>query len=315
MTAEADFDYLPFAGGPYRMTMGLMALKPADWIEIDSRYSSEIALRKSLLDERRGEVLAALPGSDAACREVLDQLTGFMPERFPDRFERAGNALLNRQNGDRWSVEGDIPDPLDIAGRLVQEDLCILQDVEGELRLTAAVLCFPNRWKLADKLGRPMLEIHAPVPSYAERLGKPVDRFIGMLAPERPVWRLNWSLTDDPALFQPVGHGRHDTDPDITPENAGTRITLRIERQTLRRLPRTGAVLFTIRTHQRPLEVLANRPQELGLLAEAVRGLPETTARYKSILPFREALLGYLGSALPGSLSERGVTADERKFR
>ena len=113
-------------------------------------------------------------GSEAACREVLDQLAGFLPERFPDRFERAGAELVNRDSGDRWTVDGDVRDPLDIAGRLVQEDLCILQDVEGELRLTAAVLCFPNRWRLSDKLGRPMLAIHAPVPSYAERLGKPV---------------------------------------------------------------------------------------------------------------------------------------------
>ena len=294
MNSWSDFDYLPFADGPYRMTMGLMALKPADWIEIDSRYAAEIALRKSLLEERRDEVLRALPGSEAACREVLEQLAGFLPERFPERFGRVGSELVNRVSGDRWTVEGDLSDPLDIAGRLVQEDLCILQEVDGELRLTAGVLCFPNRWRLSDKLGRPMMAIHGPVPSYAERLGKPVDRFIGLLAPDRPVWRLNWSLTDDPTLFQPVGHGRRETDPDITPENSGARIFLRVERQTLRRLPHTGAVLFTIRTHQRPLEALADRPHELARLAEAVRGLPEDTARYKSITPFREALLAYL---------------------
>src|SRR4051812_34649343 len=71
MTSQPDFDtpadpdYLPFADGPYRMTMGLMALKPADWIEIGSRYAEEIALRKSLLESRRDEVLAAPPGSEA----------------------------------------------------------------------------------------------------------------------------------------------------------------------------------------------------------------------------------------------------------
>jgi dimethylamine monooxygenase subunit A len=216
MTSQPDFDtpadpdYLPFADGPYRMTMGMMALKPADWIEIGSRYAEEIALRKSLLESRRDEVLAALPESEAACREVLDQLAGFLPERFPDRFERNGTGLVNRVNGDRLTVAGRIGDSLGTAGRLVQEDLCILQEVEGELRLTAGVLCFPNRWRLSDKLGRPMVATHGPVPSYAERLGKPVDRFIGLLAPDRPVWRLNWSLTDDPALFQPVGHGRQD---------------------------------------------------------------------------------------------------------
>ena len=33
-------------------------------------------------------------------------------------------------------------------------------------------------------------------------------------------------------------------------------------------------------------------------MAEAVRGLPEDTARYKSITPFREALLAYLDGAV-----------------
>jgi hypothetical protein len=303
MTSQPDFDtpadpdYLPFADGPYRMTMGLMALKPTDWIEIGSRYAEEIALRKSLLESRRDEVLGALPGSEAACREVLDQLARFLPERFPDRFERDGTGLVNRVSSDRLTVAGRIGDPLDIAGRLVQEDLCILQEVEGELRLTAGVLCFPNRWRLSDKLGRPMVAIHGPVPSYAERLGKPVDRFIGLLAPERPVWRLNWSLTNDPALFQPVGHGGWDADPGVTPDTAGRRIFLRVERQTLRRLPRTGAVLFTIRTYQRPLEALAGRHHELARLATAVKALPEDTARYKSITPFRDALLAYLDRA------------------
>ena len=276
------------------MTMGLMALKPADWIEIDSRYAPEIALRKSLLEERRDEVLRALPGRKPLAARCWTNWPDFCRSGFRTGSSVWGSELVNRVSGDRWTVEGDVSDPLDIAGRLVQEDLCILQEVDGELRLTAGVLCFPNRWRLSDKLGRPMMAIHGPVPSYAERLGKPVDRFIGLLAPDRPVWRLNWSLTDDPTLFQPVGHGRRDTDPDITPENAGARIFLRVERQTLRRLPHTGAVLFTIRTHQRPLEALADRPQELARLAEAVRGLAGRHGAYKSITPFREALLAYL---------------------
>ncbi|WP_247880856.1 heme-dependent oxidative N-demethylase family protein [Skermanella sp. TT6] len=294
MTAESVPDYLPFAEGPFRMAMGLMALKPADWIEIDGNYASEIALRDRLLAERRDDVLAMRPEAAEACREVLDQLAGFLPERFPEHFRRTGPELLNHVTGDRWPVEGEVADPLEIAGRLVQEDLCILQEVDGELRLTAGVLCFPNRWRLADKLGLPMVGIHAPVPAYAERLGRPVDRFLGLLTPDRPVWRLNWSLTDDSTLFQPVGHGRRDTDPSITAENAGARVFLRVERQTLRRLPRTGAVLFTIRTHQRPIGALADRPLEAARLASAVRALPDDTARYKSITPFRSALLACL---------------------
>ncbi|MBV9785849.1 MAG: DUF3445 domain-containing protein, partial [Acidisphaera sp.] len=80
----------------------------------------------------------------------------------------------------------------------------------GPYRLTAASLCFPTRWRLADKIGKPMQAIHATVPLYAERLARPVDRFFEKLAPQRPVFRTNFSLLDNPALFQQGGHGRRE---------------------------------------------------------------------------------------------------------
>ena len=46
----------------------------------------------------------------------------------------------------------------------------------------------------------------------------------------------------------------------VTAENAGQRLHLRVERQTLSRLPRTGAVLFTIRTHMKRLDHFEGRP-------------------------------------------------------
>jgi hypothetical protein len=248
-----------------------------------------MALRRRLLDERRGEVLAALPGSEAACREVLVQLAGFLPQRFPERFERDGDVLTNRATGERWDLEAPDLEPLDIAGRLVQEDFCILQMIDGELCLTAAVMCFINRWRLADKLGRPTAAIHGPVALYAERLEKPVDRFLSALAPDRPVWRLNWGLTADAARFQPV---ELLPDPPITAEDAGQRVYLRVERQTVRRLPRTGAVLFGIRTYQRPLGILP--AADAARLAAAIRALPEPMARYKGLLPIQGAVLGWL---------------------
>src|SRR3546814_15752544 len=65
--------------------------------------------------------------------------------------------------------------------------------------------------------------------------------------------RLNWSVMDDPALFQPAGHGRAGHDPAITAENAGEMLWLRIERQTFLRLPASGALVFGIRTIVDPL--------------------------------------------------------------
>ena len=35
---------------------------------------------------------------------------------------------------------------------------------------TAGVLCFPSRWRLMEKIGKPLSAVHGPVPLYADRL-------------------------------------------------------------------------------------------------------------------------------------------------
>jgi len=272
----------PFDGADYRMAMGLLNLDPADWIEIDATYPALMAERRRLLAENRDAVYAALPGSEDAGAELLGMLGDHLPARFPGLFARDGARLANRATGEAWDLAGPAAPPLEVAGRLVPEDLCLmLPGPDGAPVLAAAVLCFPNRWRLAEKIGRAMPAIHGPVALYPDKLQRPVDRFIGALSPERPVWRMNWSLNDDPALFQPVEVAHTDPRGDITAENAGERLFLRIERQTLRRLPATGAVLFTIRTYQRPIGLLA--PGEAAQFARILRTVPEEVVRYKGL--------------------------------
>jgi hypothetical protein len=160
--------------------------------------------------------------------------------------------------------------------------------------LVGASLCFPTRWRLAEKLGKPLTAIHAPVPGYEDQLASTLDRFFARLKPDKPVWRLNWSLVDDTTLFQPTGHGRRERNPDITADNAGEKLWLRLERQTLRRLPRTHAILFTIRVHVRPLHHLARRPERAARFAAALRDLPEPMRLYKNLPPFLDAVLAWL---------------------
>mgnify|MGYP001285151139 FL=1 len=296
--------YTPFDSGRYRMAMGLQSLKLDDWIEIGPDREEQLAERERLLRERRDEVLAVLPEAEEACAELLEHLVAFLPRRFPDLYRRSGSRLASLTTEESWTVAPPEAHPLVIAGHLVQEDFCLMQkdlaEEEGAYRLTAAVLCFPGRWLLADKIGQPMLAIHDPVPAYAEKLGRPVDRFLNILKPDKPVWRVNWSLTDDPALFQPKGHGREDRDPDITKENAGARVFLRCERQTLMRLPRSNAIVFGIRTHLHPLAALATLPEAAWQLAGVLRSAPEDMARYKSLPVFREAV-DYLEGLAAGS--------------
>ena len=63
----------------------------------------------------------------------------------------------------------------------MQEDLCLISADGGAPVLRAAVLCAPSRWRLHEKIGRPLADIHDRVPLYADRLAAPVDRFMRAL--------------------------------------------------------------------------------------------------------------------------------------
>jgi dimethylamine monooxygenase subunit A len=279
--------HLPYEAGVFRMSLGLTAIAEHDWIEADSTTPGQIATRARLLAERRGEVLAEVPGAEAPCAELRAMLAAHLAAHRPG-----------------WVAPSHDPagHPLADICPWVAEDFCLLRPGPEGPVLIAAILCFPSRWRLSDKIGRPMAAIHKPVPTYAETLGRPVDRFMAALKPGRLVVRFNWSLHDDPTLFQPTGHGRGDFDPSITAGNAGETLWLRVERQTLRLLPESGAIVFGIRTHVTPLAEIAALPGEAARLAAAVRGVPPEMERYKSLMPYRTALLAYLdGNALNAS--------------
>jgi len=286
--------HLSFEPGPYRMAMGLVTVPEENWFELDEHYEAEMAERRHLLETRHAEVFGARPDSAAARRETLDMVAAHLVRWHPDWFERSGDRLVNHLTGEDWDLGAPPCDPLELAGRLVQEDLCIVQESPEGPVFTAGILCFPSRWRLHEKLGHPLATVHGPVPIYPERLARPVDRIMQVLKPDHVASRVNWSLTDDPALFQPTGKWRTATNEAITAENAGSRLYLRVERQTLRRLPASAAVLFGIRVHRHRLESVASAPEIAARLAAAVRALPAEMTHYKSFAPFRDALLAWL---------------------
>lgn len=290
--------YTPFEA-PYRMAMGLMGLKPEEWIEVDEDLSADLREKRRLLAERPGEVYRELPGSASAQQELLDLLVGHLVEHFPEHYAVDDGALSVPALAETWDLENPGIAALELAGRLVQEDLCLMQRDTQEWRLTGALVCFPTRWRMVEKIGLPLDAIHAPVPGFQDKMAGAVHRFFDHMKVERPVWRLNWSVLDDPALFQPIGHGSEAGEHDITAENAGERLWLRVERQTLRRLPRTDAIVFGIRVHRWPLSRLAGMTDAGGRLVGALDTMPAAMRRYKSVGIFDSAVRGYLARIAP----------------
>ena len=280
------------------MAMNLFPLDLAEWIEIDADLPAHLAEKQRLLAEQPTEVFAAQPQALAGSQETLALLTEHVTTYFPQVYQRDGETIANRATGERWELTASALHPLDLAGRLVQEDLCLMQrdPHHGIYRLTAASLCFPTRWRLHEKLGHSLASIHGPTPHYAETIATPMDRAFDKLKAERSVWRLNWSVLDNGALFQPTGHGRKDYVTDVTAANAGDKLWLRVERQTLRRLPQSGDILFTIRIYNYPFYTLAAHPEAAHCLAAAIAGLDERMTDYKSLCPLRNAAIAWLES-------------------
>ena len=303
--------YYPFQPGPFRMAMQLHPLALADWIELDTDLPAHLAEKRQLLYERPHEVFAALPQAEAGAHETLTLLLAHLTTHFPAIYRYEGATLINQATAEAWDLAASPLHPLDLAGRLVQEDLCLMQhdSATGIYRLVAASLCFPSRWRLHEKLGHSLAVIHEPTPHYAETLATPMDRAFDKLKAERPVWRLNWSVVDDGSLFQPTGHGRTDYATDVTAENAGDKLWLRVERQTLRRLPQSNDILFTIRVYSNPLRTLSDKPEVAQRLASAIGGLDEAMRDYKSLRPLRAATLAWLDTV--SRQTHKGVNHDD----
>jgi dimethylamine monooxygenase subunit A len=280
-----------FDGGRYRLTMGLTQVGAEDWLAPDSALRETLAAKDALLATRHRDVFRAWREAEPASIELLQLLATHLPQHFPAVYRRGGNRLLNVATGEAWDLAATPLHPLDLAARLVVEDLCLMLASDDGYRLVAASLCAPNRWQLGEKIGRPLDAIHAPVPGYASALERPVTHFFAALKPDRIVARVNWGIADDPTRFQPA---RRPVDRATTAEQVGAALFLRVERQTLRRLPQSGAVLFTIRTEITRLDRVIHTREDAVDLGNAVRDMSPAMREYKHLTAVAPALLAWL---------------------
>jgi dimethylamine monooxygenase subunit A len=232
--------------------MGTRALPEDRWLLRDHLAPDELLLRRRLLAEQRAHVFACSPQAEQPAREV---------DHLVDRW------LATHVEGSALSPESEAEHPLARAGGRVQEDLCLMVRHDDAWRLEGAVLCFPSLLLLSEKLGLPTALVHQPVPYYAEELSQKVDTMFDRFPVGKVVWRRNVSVWPALVLWAPC----HRLDPslyaDVSPQDGVPPLWIRSERQTLRRLPDTGAILFTIRVQSVPIAVLAHRPDRARDLA------------------------------------------------
>ena len=217
---------------------GTRPISPDEWIICDDAFFQQMALRDKLIETKKDKVLAISDEAQEAAVELLKMTLDFCVSKLG--YKKNVNKIIRP---DKVSVEIDLNEPMTFLGRLVQNDFCILQKKDNEHVLTAAALCFPASWSLEEKFLKPLIDIHIPVKAYDGNIAKRVQRLFDGLQINRPVWRFNALYYEDPNLFQP----RSVNQPRRKPAPNKVKY-FRSERQTIIKLPESGAIIFGIHT-------------------------------------------------------------------
>ena len=244
---------------------GTLPVVEGDWLRFDDAYGAQMALRDRLIDQQRDAVHAMLSAALPAAREALDAVLEVLRGR--DDFD-VGPDVVRRPDGVDIALDRD--QPLISIGRLIQDDLCLIEKPQGaaEHILSAAILCFPASWMLSEKIGRPLVMIHEPITSYTTDVATRVQRLFDGVRVGRPLWRMNLLRYEDPALFQPRSQDARRDKP------RGHAAYARSERQCLVRLPETNAMIFSI--HTSVVRCDAMDPAEVAALDAYLDGLEDT---------------------------------------
>ncbi|PYI11240.1 hypothetical protein BO78DRAFT_457705 [Aspergillus sclerotiicarbonarius CBS 121057] len=296
--------YRPFRYGPkHHITMGMRKLSFTDWFELDNHYPSYHALKASRIASRGEKCCRTAPKALPAAYEFLAELCEYLPARYPTLFRRTETGIENI-----WSEETfDIctrplgEDPMQMAARLVQDDLAIMiEKPDGEYYLLAGAVLLAGFWKLEDKFGMSLSSIHTHgnVPQFKEKLEKGMGNMFRRLKCEEIYGRNNYYVQVDDGLAWAKSIAPEDAKETYW-ATAGKSTSVegyhfRSERQTVRRLPRSGAVVFTFRTYFVPLQEIVEEDYVPGRLASAVRSWGEDVAKYKGKEVYEDVLLEFL---------------------
>ena len=268
-------DILPqVVGDAFRHRVGTKPLDLQQWFVRDAEWEPTLAMKRELISRRRNDVVCYRDDAHEVAQEAGELVLSWLDKTTSNT---GVEALVD-------------------AALAVPDDLTVLRSIPNDageqLPFVAGVVCSPSRWRLSEKIGHDMLTVHKPVSLYADHIGAAVDTTLTRLSPERPIWRSNWTLEDHPALFQPQS-------PSKPLVEHPSELWIRIERETLRRLPQTRGILFTIRGFQEPLTTYVQRgTQAVSTLRELVSRLPDSLARYKSVYDYRAATISWLDSLI-----------------
>lgn len=242
--------HTPYRAGAPRFTPALAPIDPALWL---------------------------VPDSEA---RVLDWKAGLLAQ--PDLVVRQAESAAPAASEAALAVEAALGAPLTgdlrAASHLISDDLVVMERVDGAWICSALTLTAPTFFSIDDVFGHDLRALHGPVPDGA-RLASRIARVFDHVRDGQVLERFNWTLQAGPQRFTPDAAPLRALAARADPAAALDLLHLRVERQTISRLPQTGAVLFTIRVCLDPLAALVS--DDRAVLAQAWRTLGPEGRAYK----------------------------------
>lgn len=303
----------PFPEDDYRYSVNMEPHTPKGgegsayekFLDIDEHYLSEMKERSLVLKDMPHRCLA-MEHMDLACWDMIERCMVSLAEDYPEHF-------VLECDGDNWTWENkllDIKDtfvfgdsstlpmpPMEYIGRQLQGDFALLDQREGDLFLDAGIITCPADWSLAFDAGMSFTEWHGPVPmAHSEGIFERALKYLTAIQVGKPVRRLNWTMTvnarmdTSPETYHEWGHERTS----VTPENVGEKVYLRVELQVLDRMPRSNAMMFSIRTYLMSLEDIVTNPEWAKRMHRVMKTLPEPLKEYKGLTRYHGMVVDYL---------------------
>lgn len=320
---EEPLKSYPFKDKEYKLTMGIKYITSQEWLLVEKEYLEKIEEKTRITTNTHPDypkeynlekrTVFESPECEDAIREFYDIVVKYMSDKYPMCFQVSEDKseVLNKITGEKIPAKaGDVKirSLLHYLVRTIEEDFIILlrdpsraDEPNGtEYYFKGGIFGFAAGFDPLDKFDQPLTNIHKPIPGYESKLKLSMNKFFSKLKPGEFVLRSNFSIqTHDKHYVADDNKGYHDpeTASKVTPYESldfDTQVHYRSERQTLCKLPRSQAIVFSIRTYLHPLSKFKSDIEDAKRLRGSLEKFPEELALYKNLVHSRPAVTRYL---------------------
>ncbi|KAG7665981.1 uncharacterized protein J8A68_000411 [[Candida] subhashii] len=310
----------PFKDAIYKLTMGIRTIDISDWLLIEPTYLKSISHKVRIINNKhedypadkdlRNSTLFVTPEAADAIREFYDMVMTYLVTKYPMYFKVKDGEYWNLITEKKYPVNSeDVEDVVKLEEYLaenIEEDFIILlkddQSTVDEYYFKAGVFAFAAGFNPQDRFNKPLSFIHHPVPSYESKLKLSMNRYFQRMTPGQFITRSNFSVqthgkyyVDDSNKGHNLPEGFVQTELPYEELDFENQVHYRSERQTLTKLPKSGAVVFTIRTYLMPIAQVKAEGEEVAMrLKGAIEKLPPDIASYKRADEWGPAVCRYL---------------------